>query len=319
MDFDAIRAQYNLRNEVEKDLGAPVKSTGKWTFWRCPFHSERDASFAVAGDTFRCFGCEKHGDIVDWMTGFRGLDLDQVARAAGADDVEARLRRLEYQQREHERRIAEHEKRLTALERIHNCTDHLRYHRQMPEAAREYWYNAGMLPETIDKYQLGYCQRCPTDDQGRASYTIPVMSNGQLWNIRHRLANADNGDKYRPHIAGLPVVLFNADYLRDADGDSILIVEGEKKSIIAAQWGIANVGVMGKSGFDEAWVMKFDRFKRVNVCYDPDATDKAAKVAALFEDRGRVVTMPGKLDDLVAIYGALPEDLLAFISLGRKP
>ncbi len=318
MDYEAIRAEYSLLDEVESDLGQPVRRSGGWSFWRCPFHADSDPSFGVKDEKFYCYGCQKRGDIVDWLTGFWGLDLAQIAsQNSRLDDHELRLRRLEYQQREQARQIEEQERRLSALEQIHNCTDHLRYHKTMPPAALEYWYRAGMRPETIAKYQLGYCPRCPTDEKERPSYTIPVISNGKLWNIRHRLVHAANGDKYRPHIAGLRNVLFNGDALRENAKD-ILIVEGEKKSIIAAQEGFLNVGVMGKTGFDEAWVSKFDKFRRVNVCYDPDGLNRAVAVAALFGGRGRVVVLPGKFDDLIVEDGATADDIQDFIDLGKK-
>jgi hypothetical protein len=35
----------------------------------CPFHPERTASFFVFEDSqrFKCFGCQKHGDVIDLM------------------------------------------------------------------------------------------------------------------------------------------------------------------------------------------------------------------------------------------------------------
>lgn len=212
------------------------------------------------------------------------------------------------------------DRRLSALEQMHKRMYMVDYYHQNLEntdnGALQYWYEAGMWPETIERYKLGYCQRCPTDHDGRPSYTIPVISNGKLWNIRHRLIKAENGDKYRPDIAGLPNVLFNADDLR-ADSAEILIVEGEKKSIIVAQAGFVNVGVMGKTGFDASWVSKFAPFQRVNVCYDPDGLDKAAEVAKLFNGRGRVVALPDKIDDMIVQYGCTMRDIQAFIDYGR--
>jgi len=183
--------------------------------------------------------------------------------------------------------------------------------------ALEYWCNQGMTLDTIDRYRLGYCPRCPTDSQERDSYTIPVISNSKLWNIRHRLTRADNGDKYRPHLAGLPNVLFNADFLRGEDRSRILIVEGEKKSIIAAQTGFANVGIMGKAGFQNEWAAKFAGFERVVVALDPDATNEAARIASLFQGRGRVAILPAKLDDLIVKYGARQGDIEAFVRYAR--
>jgi DNA primase len=225
-----------------------------------------------------------------------------------------RLRRLEQQQ-------AEHERRLSALEKMHSLMYVAQfYHRALldPEnEAYEYWLAQGMHAETIDRYALGYCSRCPTDHDRRASYTIPVIIGGKLYNIRHRLVHAEGGDKYRPHMPGLPTVLFNADHLREAPPDRILITEGEKKSIIADQLGFPNVGLMGKSGFDERWVEKFQRFRVVCVLLDPDATEDAIAIARLFEKRGRVVSLYDKLDDLVVRWKATATDLEWYIRRAR--
>jgi DNA primase len=296
MDYDPIayaenRWHIHLKHHCHDEYVGP-----------CPFCSGGEDRFHVWRDKGN-YWCRQCG-----IKGF--VDED-------ADDHERRLRILEARQREIERKQAELEARMTALEKMHACRDHLLYHRQMSDEAILYWNQQGMLYETIERYLLGYCQRCPTDYNHRPSYTIPVISNGKLWNIRHRLVGADNGDKYRPHLAGLPNVLFNADYLR-SDNENILIVEGEKKSIVAAQAGFPNVGVMGKAGFNKAWVSKFAPFKRVNVCYDPDAIEQAAEVAKLFGERGRVVYMPHKFDDLMTIYGATMDDIQAMIDLGRR-
>lgn len=269
----------------------------------CPFCGGDDRFRIWAQGNYECRPGPGHCGRAGW------LDEDNRQPLTEHDKLRLRVEALE-------RKQAEMERRLSALEQMHACRDHIWYHQQMPDEAWQYWYEAGLWPETIRRYQLGYCRRCPTDHDGRASYTIPVISNGQLWNIRHRLVDAPDGDKYRPHLAGLPSVLFNADYLRGGTPD-ILIVEGEKKSIVAAQEGLANVGVMGKSGFAPEWARLFAGFQRVIVCYDPDGIDKATEVARLFERRGRVVELPVKLDDLITQYRATAEDLRWFIEFGR--
>ena len=243
------------------------------------------------------------------------------------DDHERRLLEVERKQAEHERILEEHERRLTAIDKMRAIGPAAveSYYNAMlqNDDAIRYWLSEGMTTATIKKYQLGYCHRCPTDHEGRASATIPVFSHppsmgGALAcnGIRHRLFGATNGDKYRPHLPGLPQMLFNADHLR-SDDKEIVIVEGEKKSIIADQIGILTVGVMGKTGFKPTWARLFDGFARVSVCYDPDATESAAEVAALFGRRGRVVVVPMKLDDLVVRAGATTSDVLRFIRMGR--
>ena len=64
--------------------------------------------------------------------------------------------------------------------------------------------------------------------------------------------------------------------------------------------------------FDPAWVGRFAQFETVYVALDPDATEQAFEIAALFERRGRVVFLPGKLDDLVK-WGMTEADVLAFL------
>lgn len=317
---DSVKDKVKLLDVVEKVLGDPKRESGGWKFWLCPFHTEKTPSFGVKDDNYHCFGCDVSGDVITWFIEYGGLSYEEIDLKVGGvevDSEEARLRRLERETRELKRKQEEHERRLSALERIHNCTDHIRYHETMPEEAFYYWNTQGMMQETIERYKLGYCHRCQTDKDGRPSYTIPVMSNGKLWNIRHRLLGAGNGDKYRPHMSGLPTVLFNADDLR-AGSHTILIVEGEKKSIIASQEGFCNVGIMGATSFNTVWVPKFSMFSRVCVCLDPDATKKASEIAQLFNGRGRLVVLPEKLDDLIVQYGATARDIAGFIELGRK-
>ena len=271
-----------------------------------------DGGKGSRSDRFRLFA-DEHALVWCRRCNFSEF-VDKLApdhRPTAQDIQNRRLRAVEQQQ-------AEHARRLSALEVMHASQDHLRYWHNMEiqTDAIAYWDNQGMKLQTIDDYKLGYCPRCPTDRDGRPSHTIPVLAYGKLWNIHHRLIGADNGDKYRPHLAGLPAMLFNADHLQ-GDPERILIVEGEKKSIIAAQAGFPNVGLMGKSGFKPEWVRKFARVKTVFVALDPDAEAQAVEIAALFKGRARVALLPGKIDDLITRYGATAEDIEWFLKRAR--
>lgn len=54
-----------------------LKKQGKDYFAPCPFHKDKTASFTVdAGKGFyHCFGCGAHGDAVDFVSEFEGLDF----------------------------------------------------------------------------------------------------------------------------------------------------------------------------------------------------------------------------------------------------
>ena len=285
--------------------GLQFRKTGNEVHSPCPRCGGNDRFIIWQHGRFLCRQCDFAGWLVD----------DRETPLTEAEKLELRVRSLEAKQ-------AEHECRLSALEKIHGMMHVAEfYHQNLADVnndAFEYWLDAGMEIETIGKHLLGYCSRCPTDSQRRDSYTIPVIIRDKLYNIRHRIRNAEDGDKYRPEIAGLPAVLFNADYLYTEDTDRIVVCEGEKKSLILEQSGFANVGLMGKSGFKAEWAGKFARFQTVFVALDPDAEAQAAEIARLFKGRGRLVLLPGKLDDLLTQYGATVEDIEWFLKRARR-
>jgi hypothetical protein len=232
---------------------------------------------------------------------------------------ERRLRLIEAEQRRARREREEQERRLSALERMHNCTDHLDYFHNSPHDKLEYWLDEGMTLDTIQRYQLGWCPRCPTDREGRPSFTIPVYDRDAktLINIRHRLERSNGGDKYRPHVAGLGQQLFNSFFTTSRD-DSIIITEGEKKSIILDQEGFPSVGIMGKRSFMRQWLKWLEPFRTVYVALDPDASESAERLAGLFGDRGRVLDLPVKADDFFVRYGVASNEFRGFIECARK-
>jgi DNA primase len=240
--------------------------------------------------------------------GFLDQLVDGIDPPTPEQRLEWRIAKLEQKQREHE-------ERLSLLEQMHRCTDHIRYHEGLTEQAREYWWSEGITDESIDKYLLGWCSSCPMYRQS-GSYTIPIINNGKLENIRHRLAHPNGGGKYRPHIAGLQVSLFNADLL-DGKPDRIIVSEGEKKSIVLTQTGFPAVGITGKRAFRREWLKWFDGIGRVYILLDPDAQESANKLGAFFNGRARVANLPVKADDMIVKYGAGSADIEAVLRLAR--
>ena len=265
----------------------------------CPFCGQGKDRFLVFADGgYWCRQCNTKG----W------LDDDTPRQQPTREQI------LERRIAEIERKQQEHDKRITNLEIMHRSQDHIRYHKNI-ERSIEYWFNEGIYEGSTNEYLLGYCDACPAYRES-PSYTIPVINRGALENIRHRLAKPNGSGKYRPHMAGLGNSLFNVDLLDNAK-ERILIVEGEKKSIVLAQAGFANVGITGKRSFSTSWVPWFDHIKEVVVCLDPDATESAHKLAAIFGERARVATTPVKIDDAIVKYGASESDIEAMIGWAR--
>jgi len=293
MDYAAI---------AEQKWHIPLRrATGEEYVGPCPFCHDGEDRFHVWAErgNYWCRMCEAKG----WVSG--------DDREFTAEELrELRVRSLERKQEETERR-------LTALEQMHKCKDHLTYHELMGGDEIAYWHSQGIYDSAIEQYLLGICYQCPTDyPNHRPSYTIPIINGGKLQNIRHRLVDATNGDKYRPHMPGLGNTLFNADSLYEGH-DEIMIVEGEKKSIVLGQYGLHAVGIMGKSGFPPHWAQRFTDFKRVLVCLDPDALDRAYKLAATFTGHGYVVTLPVKPDDFF-IKGGKPTEFMDFLKWAKE-
>ena len=292
---------------VESRFGIQLKRVGRSEYCGpCPWCGGRDRFRLWERGNYFCRPAPGHCGRSGWLD-----ELDGVARPTPEQVLEWRVAALERKQEEHERR-------LSALETMHECTDHLTFHKNLEHhiEAVDYWLNEGMIAETIHNYQLGYCPSCPTAP-GYASYTIPVMYQGKLYNIRHRLAKPPNGGKYRPHMAGLPAMIFNADDLH-SDSDRILILEGEKKSLIVRQeTGLPNIATMGKQSFKPSWASKLERFGLVYVCYDPDAREQAIQTAKLFKRHGRIMELPFKADEFFYLHDGTADDFRYYMQQAR--
>ena len=274
-------------------------TTGDEWVGPCPFCKDGNDRFHVwERGNYWCRVCEQKGFI----------DGEGNHPLTPQELLEIRVRALE-------RKQAEHERRLTALEQMARCRDHIAFHELMDDDDREYWHSQGLLDATIDKYLLGICYSCPLAPKF-SSYTIPVINGGKLVNIRHRLVTTDS-DRYRPHAPGLGATLFLADNVYQEE-PQVMIVEGEKKALVTSQYGFNVVGTMGKAGFQPGWAPRFSKFERVLVAYDPDATEQAIETARLFKGRGRVVEIPVKVDDLFTQYHGTPAQLQRFIELARR-
>jgi len=302
--FDAA-VQAERRWQISLKRHAPGEYCGACPLPGCS--SDDDGFIVFERGNYYCRACNTRG----WV------DENEPRQI---DPTEMRLRKLEIEQHRARQERKEMERRLTAVEKMARCQEnqvHIAYHRNLiqNDDAFMYWINQGMNADTIAEYKLGYCSHCPTASNRSASYTIPVINGGKLENIRHRLIVPDGG-KYRPHVAGLTVQLFNQDQIQQANG-RIVVTEGEKKSIIAQQTGFANVGILGKRSFRPEWLESLEGIERVYVALDPDALESAQRLAAMFGGRGYVVNLPCKLDDMIVQYGADHDDVEGFIKLAR--
>lgn len=291
--------------------GYEFKITGEWGVGPCPICHEADEDgFVIFQDGgFFC----RPGGCKGW------LDDDQQHTWT---PEELRLRKIEAEQKRQARQIADLERRVSAVERLNRSRIHERYHANLDEQGYEWWCNKGVECWAIREYRLGQCDRCPTDVEHRPSYTIPIMDQGRqkLLNLRHRLAHAENGDKYRPEMPGLGTSLAFPHHLVGADKG--IVVEGSIKSLVCGQYDLPTVGIFGKRGrFKTKWLDLFPTGAPVYIGLDPDATESAERLARGIAKTGKetyVIDWPAKPDDLFTIHDFTRNEWLSYVRWARR-
>src|SRR5438045_7966739 len=149
-DFDTVKERVDIVQLISERV--PLKEVGRAYSGLRPFHTEKTPSFTVDPDrrTYHCFGCGKHGDIFTWLEELDGIEPVEALRVlAERAGVELTSRRDPAEQ--------EREKRLLAA----NDTAHFYFRQALrgTERGKEvagYLAERGILPESIDKFGLGY-------------------------------------------------------------------------------------------------------------------------------------------------------------------
>lgn len=232
---------------------------------------------------------------------------------------ERRLRRIEAEQARARREREYLARQVESLKRMATCTDHQRYHHALDAEGFEWCAAQGLQMHVVMDYQIGRCDRCPTDREGRPSYTFPIWrKDGPLWSIRHRLIGA-HSDKYRPHVSGLGLQLVNARMLPDWT-EWVAIVEGVKKVRVIQGYELPVAGILGKGGFEDRWLSWFHPAAELVLALDPDAQEEAEKLGRRLVQHGkkvRIAQFPTKPDDMF-IDGCTVDEWMGFVHLARK-
>ena len=83
-DSRSIKRAQRIKTEVpiEKVIGEYIqlRPSGKNLVGRCPFHEDRTPSFTVylQSNTYYCFGCKAHGDVIAFVRAMEGLSFTQA-------------------------------------------------------------------------------------------------------------------------------------------------------------------------------------------------------------------------------------------------
>ena len=80
---DKIVELYHVATIVEViSEHVPLKNSGKNQWGLCPFHADKDPSFAVSEEKrmFHCFGCGKGGNVFHFLMQFHHISFPEAVR-----------------------------------------------------------------------------------------------------------------------------------------------------------------------------------------------------------------------------------------------
>jgi hypothetical protein len=325
LDIKAARGQYDLRLEVEKCLGKPKQRSHKVWIWNCPFHEDREPSFAVYEDGYNCFGCGQHGDVFDFLAFWRKQPLGDVLKSHDIDPQAELQRKAEYAEQQARRLEAEIAKAQTALSELREVQSWVRYHQNLDDQARVIWETRGVPCWYQDWVKLGYDPShtfWAGNEYQSPTLTIPIYEpeTWEVLNVKHRILGdaSDKIGKYRPERSGLPAALYPAAPDLPVTG-RVLAVEGEIKAMVAyvtlADAEFQVVGLPSKNP-NEAIIKQLQKCDDVILCLDPDADPFG--VAHEIGNQARVMRVPDKLDDYILLHGLDGDWLKSQLRMARR-
>ncbi len=302
---------------------------------RCPFHSEKTASFFLssARQSYYCFGCGAKGDIFTFVQEMEGLDfmgaMKMLARKAGVE--------LEWKSGESRTELGRHYNVLETATKFFQ--DELANNKD----ALDYIASRGITRETVDAWRLGFAKEewrvlyeyllsvgipkdlilgtglaknPPEDGTRKEPYDVfrgriifPLRDvNGRTIAFSGRALKSETIPKYL-NSPDTPLfrkseVLYGLDMAKEEirRKDYSVLVEGQIDLVLSHQAGVKNAVASSGTAFTQMHLEKLGRFsKRIILAFDGDkAGDMAAyKSTALALSLGlevKIALMPDGAD-----------------------
>jgi DNA primase len=147
------------RMDIEEVVGdyVPLKKKGQNLWACCPFHGEKSPSFSIspAKQIYKCFGCGKAGDPIQFIMDIEGIGFQEAIRhLAGKYGIEVE----EDQSRTPEQDIAQNERESLFIA-LGFARDFFVKNLQTEEGKSiglSYFKERGFNPGIIEKFDLGY-------------------------------------------------------------------------------------------------------------------------------------------------------------------
>lgn len=152
----SVKEQIRNANNIVDVIGAvlPLKKSGASFVALCPFHREKTPSFHVlpAKQIFHCFGCQKGGDVFDFVQQYENLSFPEALQRL-AD--RARIP-LEFESSpEAQQRRSFKEQLLKVHEAVCQRWQRCLASESEGEPGRHYLEERGLSPEMIETFRIG--------------------------------------------------------------------------------------------------------------------------------------------------------------------
>ena len=159
---------------VEEVVGdyVTLKRRGASLWACCPFHNEKTPSFAVTPSKgiYKCFGCGKSGSAVGFVMEYEHMTYPEALRYL------ARKYGIEIKEEEETaEQIAARQRSESLLAASEFAFNFFRQQLQEPEGKAigwKYFRERGLLPETIEKYGLGWAPK------SKEAFTLAAKAQG---------------------------------------------------------------------------------------------------------------------------------------------
>lgn len=301
------------------DVRVRLKKAGRNYQACCPFHSEKSPSFTVAPDKqfYHCFGCGAHGNAIDFIMEYDGLEFPDAVEVLAAElGLEVPRERGSGQSR---RDRAEIEDDYNVMEQVARFyMQQLRSHEKSPQVI-DYLKNRGLTGETAKAFGIGYApsewdcvlkgfggakeaeqqllalKLINENDSGRRydffrdRLMFPIRDRrGRVVGFGGRVLDNEQGPKYlnspetRLFHKGRELYGFYEMKQHYKQLDQVVIVEGYMDVVALAQYGVRNaVASLGTAATPEQLQLLFRQSPQVVCCFDGDRAGRDAAWRAL--------------------------------------
>ena len=329
IDTDQLKEALPI-TELAERLGIKLNRSNKAL---CIFHNEKTASLSFNNDKkiFKCFSCNKHGDIIDLYKEVKGVEtgeaIKELAEYGGISTDINGNKRLDKQviTGQPEVRVKPAETYSEIYEEIiFICggldQESIKYLTGGSRGLTEDTLNRFLLCSVKDyqdidkqlkaKFSIAELQQAGvlSDKDSLIFYKhkiiIPFIKDGRIVFLQGR--RTDAGEPKYLHIKR-PVPLFNPDTLEGLEnGSKVYICEGVFDAMILEQNGYRAVAILGVNNFKPEYT---ELFKGLDVvlCLDNDEAGERAtqELAKMFLLKGQAITskqLPSGIKDITEYF-----------------